>query len=125
MKPYCETVTQFILPTLRALIAKELIEKHKLTQQEAAKKLGISQAAVSQYTRELRGFRTKILQRDKKISQEIENLAAKLISGDLNFISSMEDFCNICKNIRKKRFLCELHMECSPSLEKCSICIDQ
>lgn len=125
MRPYCETVVQFILPTLRALIAKELMEKHNLTQQDAAKKLGISQAAISQYRRELRGFRTKILQKNKKINDEIENFASKLVSEGLNHTSTMKDFCSICKNIRRKRLICDLHTESAPNLEKCTICLDQ
>jgi len=43
------------LPSLRALIALTLIEKFKLTQVEAARKLGILQPAISYYMHSKRG----------------------------------------------------------------------
>ena len=71
MKPFCEIIVQMILPGIRALVAKELMETHGLTQEQTADKLGVSQAAVSQYRRELRGSRIKLLQRDKKVMTQI------------------------------------------------------
>ena len=93
MKPFCEVIVQDILPALRALIAKELMTTHKMTQQEVAKKLGISQAAVSQYRREMRGFKIKLLQKDKEILENIEDIAARISSGDLDTISASEECC--------------------------------
>jgi predicted transcriptional regulator len=122
MKPYCETVAQIVLPNLRALIAKELMEKYKFTQQDAAKKLGLTQSAVSQYLRNLRGSQIKVLEKDKKIYKEIEGLAAKLAAEDVDSSNVVESFCDICKIIRKSKILCELHKKASPDLEKCSIC---
>ena len=48
MKPSCEVVVKYVLPVFRAMVAKELIVKYKLSQNEVAQKLGITQAAVSQ-----------------------------------------------------------------------------
>ena len=59
MKPYCETVSKLLLPTIRALIARNLMENHKMTQQEAAAKLCVTQSAISQYRRNLRGSKNK------------------------------------------------------------------
>jgi len=55
MKTVCEVVVQDILPTLRAAIAKELITSYNLNQGDVAKLLDVSQPAVSQYLRQLRG----------------------------------------------------------------------
>ena len=122
MKPFCEIIVQEILPALRALIAKELLETHKLTQQEVAKKLGISQAAVSQYRREMRGFKTKLLEKDKEVIKNIEDLAAKIASDDVDTISSTDQCCLICKTVRNKKLICELHTEASPNFEGCKAC---
>ena len=65
MKPYCEVASQYLLPTLRALVAKNLMEKYKMTQQDAASKIGLTQSAVSQYMRQLRGSKIKIIEKDK------------------------------------------------------------
>ncbi len=95
---------------------------HKMTQQEVAKKLGISQAAVSQYRREMRGFKIKILQKDKEILENIEDVAARISSGDLDTVSASEECCLICKAIRNKKLICELHIEAAPNFEGCKTC---
>jgi len=55
MKTPCEEVIKEVIPTIRALIAKDLCLKYGFTQIEAAKKLGITQAAISQYISLKRG----------------------------------------------------------------------
>ncbi|MDD5416481.1 MAG: helix-turn-helix domain-containing protein [Candidatus Aenigmarchaeota archaeon] len=123
MKPYCEVAVQNILPGVRALIAKELMEKHKLTQQGAAEKLGTSQAAVSQYYRAVRGSKTDFLSKDKEISEKIQKIAGRIASGELNYISASEEFCEICKLVRKKKMICEMHKSSSEKLSDCKKCL--
>jgi predicted transcriptional regulator len=109
---------------MRALIAKRLMEKYKLTQQSAALKLGLTQSAVSQYLRNLRGFKIKSIEKDEGINKEIEIFVDRIASGDMNSLAALNSFCNICKLIRKRKFLCEIHMKASPSLKECRICLD-
>jgi hypothetical protein len=124
MKPYCEIASQYLLPTLRALVAKALMEKYKLTQQDTASKLGLSQAAISQYMRQLRGSKVKTIEKDKGIIDEIEKFSGRIASGELNSLSALNAFCDICKIIRKKRLLCEIHIKYFPELKDCSICLE-
>jgi len=123
MKPFCEIVVQDVLPAIRALMAKELMIVHKLTQQEVATKLGVSQAAVSQYRRELRGFKVKILENDKTVIDSINDLTKRLATGELNNVTASEECCLICRAIRNKKLICELHMEAAPNFENCKMCL--
>lgn len=123
MKPYCESVAQFAIPTMRALIARRLMEKYKMTQQQAATKLGLTQSAVSQYIRSLRGSRIKSIEKDEDVAKEIENFVDKIASGSTSPLTAMEQFCGICKIIRKKRLLCEIHMKSSPEMRDCRSCL--
>ena len=123
MKPYCETVSQYVLPTMRALIAKRLMEKYKLTQQNAALKLGLTQSAVSQYIRNLRGSKIKSIEKDESVMKEIDNLVDKIAAGDVNSIATFNEFCNICKSIRKRKLLCEIHIKAFPILKDCKACL--
>ena len=125
MKPYCEVTAQIILPAIRALVAKNLMEKYKLNQQETASKLGVTQAAISQYRRDLRGSRMRILEKDKNIVEEIERFTDRMISEEFNSISAMEAFCNICKTIRNKKLVCDIHMKSFPELKECKICLEK
>ena len=119
MKPFCETIVQSILPAIRALVAKELMNKYKLTQQETATRLGISQAAISQYRRDIRGFKVKFLQKDKDVLNQIEIFSSKIATTNLNFMELHEELCSLCRMIRKKKIICEAHMGLGTN---CSLC---
>jgi len=123
MKPYCEIASQYLLPTLRALVAKNLMEKYRLTQQDTALKLGLTQSAISQYTRQLRGSKIKTIEKDKGIIEEIDKFSGRIASGELNTLTSLDAFCGICKLIRNKRILCEIHIKYFPALKDCNICL--
>jgi len=124
MKPYCETVAQFILPTMRALIAKRLMEKYKLTQQDAASKLGLTQSAISQYIRNLRGSKVKSIEKNENINKEIDVFVDRIFSGEMNSLTTLDAFCNICRSIRKKKLLCDIHIKVFPDLKDCKICLE-
>ena len=51
----CEVAVKSLIPAIRSAIARELTESHKLKQKEVAELLGITQTAVSKYTRFYRG----------------------------------------------------------------------
>ena len=105
MKLRCEIAASKLLPTIRAMVAKELIEKYNMTQQEAATKLGITQSAVSQYIRQLRGSKFSSLEKDKTIYKKVEQLANTLASSNTENQSKISvSFCSICKSSRKKEF---------------------
>lgn len=105
MRPYCESITKQILPPLRALIAKNLIEKYNLTQEDAARKLGVTQGAISQYKRAIRGKKIKLFQKDEEIMQSIENLSSALAHNSLDPSQTMLKICEICQKIRSKNLL--------------------
>ena len=102
MKTYCEIVVKYILPGIRAIIAKDLIETYKLTQKEAAKRLGMTQPAISQYKKHLRGRRASILENDREINEKISILSKSLAERPIDPKKLRSEFCNICEFIRKK-----------------------
>jgi len=119
----CEIAIKSILPSVRATIAKELMTKHNLKQAEAARLLGVSQPAISLYSRKIRG-RAIDLESESKVKKMIENLADALAEDKLSPINFMSAFCEICKTIRAKKMLCSLHKTFDPSfdLDKCELC---
>ena len=54
MKPPCEVIVWYVIPTIRAELAKELV-KMGMSQKEISARLGITQSAVSQYIKDKRG----------------------------------------------------------------------
>lgn len=120
----CEVAVKCVLPSVRAMIAKELTTKYDLKQTEAAKLLGVSQPAISLYYRKIRG-KAIDLEKDPEIIKLIENLAASLAKGNLTHKNFIQMFCEICKTIRAKGLLCKMHKTFDPSIEveKCELCL--
>jgi predicted transcriptional regulator len=98
MSARCENVGKYVLPVFRALIAKQLVNTYHLTQVEAAKKLGTTQAAVSQYINSKRAF--KGAQQFSSMLPSLEAVAKKtaksLANNELTWNKVTQDFCKIC-----------------------------
>jgi predicted transcriptional regulator len=46
----CEVGVKVVLPAIRALMARTIVEKHGMKERQAAEILGLSQSAISRYT---------------------------------------------------------------------------
>ncbi len=101
----CELVVRTLIPCVRALVAKELVNRYKLRQIEVAKMLGVTQAAVSQYLRGARGNMID-LKEDRDIMKIIDRIATGLANKDLTRKDLSLLVCEICYQARKKRIYC-------------------
>ena len=52
---HCDTMVRNLLPPMRAEMISRLVQKQGLSQSDAAKRVGITRAAVSQYMSKKRG----------------------------------------------------------------------
>ena len=121
MKPYCEIVSKNVLPALRSVIAKELVS-YGLNQTEIAKKLGVSQPAVSQYLRYIRGKpKSNKIMDNEKVYAEIKKFCKKIKDSNMSRVYLSLEVCKICKLIRKEKLLCDEH-KAIYNLENCDIC---
>lgn len=121
MKPFCEIMVQEIFPTVRALIAKELTGPLNHTQREAAARMGVTQPAISQYGKELRGKKAEILEADDKVLDAIRNAARALANSSNPYEASI--MCGVCKEIRFSGAICRLHKAGVPELKNCRVCL--
>ena len=94
MRVLCEVVVSDILPTLRSLITKELVQNYRLSQTDISKKLGITQPAVSQYKSGVRGSKVKKILRNKKVMNEIKKVVEEIARNDF---SPMDVHVKICQ----------------------------
>lgn len=122
MKPFCEVVVSSVLPSIRCLLAKELTVNYKLTQEEVAKLLGLTQAAISKYRRKSREMKVKLLEKNKKIMRMVKDLGEKIVKKRIDSIKIQKDFCKICKEVRKEGIACKLHKDVYPSISSCKEC---
>lgn len=100
MDPQCELIGKYVLPVFRSMIAKELVQKHHLSQTEAAKKLGTTQAAVSQYLSSKRAL--KGMEQVEEFLPKIQTLAnetaLRLASEKISAEEITVDFCRLCSS---------------------------
>lgn len=100
MKTPCEIIVWQILPVIRKEIAVELVDKHKISQRNAAKKLGITEASVSRYISGKRAS-SKILNKD--IQKEIKKSTNRIIKGNSKTV--ILETCRICNLLKSSGFI--------------------
>ena len=98
MKTVFEVVSQEVLPCMRALVAKKLIESG-FSQKQAADRLGLSQPAISQYKRDLRGKRTGIFTDYPKLLEEANEIAKRVAAGELSMDKATAEIFETCRGL--------------------------
>lgn len=89
----CEQAVS-LFPTIRAAIARKLIAEHNIPQAKVAEALGITQAAVSQYLKSVRG--KQILQ-NPEIDEKINNICREFIENK-KYPDLSKEFCKCREN---------------------------
>lgn len=123
-----EIESKVILPATRAILALKLIEEYGMRENDVAKAVGITQAAVSNYIRYTRGNR-KVIERlssTKEIMHIIEDIAADLAQSGTYTPYTMLKFMEICNLIRSTLIICEVHHEIESDIDKtvCEECVN-
>ncbi|MBI3623489.1 helix-turn-helix domain-containing protein [Candidatus Pacearchaeota archaeon] len=107
----------YLVPALRREIAKNLITKHNLSQRQAAKILGITESAISQY---LSSKRATEINFSKQELGEIEKTTQEIIKNPKN---TTEFLYRLSVKFRGSDFICKLHRKHDPSFSKdCRLC---
>ena len=91
----CDTMVRNLLPPMRAEMVSRLVQKQGLSQSDAAKRLGVTRAAVSQYMSKKRGVS------EGQISNELDSLidrwALAVVTGESDI-----NLCDVCQCALKK-----------------------
>ena len=110
----------YILPALRKEFSKIMIEKGK-KQREIAKKLYITEAAVSQFIKGKRGGNLEFTEEIKKeVHESVERL---LKTGNI-----VQEFQFLCRKIRESKMLCDIHKKYGftpPECEVGIVCLEE
>ena len=108
----------YLIPALRRELAKTFIKEHQLSQKKAAKILGITEAAVSQYIKDKRGNELRFSKKDK---ENISKTAKKIIKNPENLI---EELYALCASFRGFKTLCDLHRSKDKTISpQCRACL--
>lgn len=98
MKSVFEIVSQEVLPTLRSLVAKNLMD-NGFSQKQVADRLGLSQPAISQYKRDLRGKSTGVFVDYPQLLEDAGVIAKRVSTGEINMDQATLEIFTSCKSI--------------------------
>jgi len=100
MRQPCELASHYVLPSLRFLLAKELIETYGLSQIEAAKKLGTTPAAISQYLSNKRGNKwLKEIAALANVKSAVTKTAFEIAGSKIDDADASRILCKLCTNL--------------------------
>ncbi len=119
MRPPCEIVVWYVIPSIRSELAKELLSLG-MKQKEISEVLDITQPAVSQYISDKRGHGIKF---EPEIQQMIKDFALLLVKGEASQVDIIPKICQICKRIKAEEVVCQLHKDKDNIPINCNACM--
>jgi hypothetical protein len=119
----CEVGVKTVLPAVKAVMARSIMEKHGLNEKQTADILGLSQSAVSRYAGRERGNLLNI-EATPEIIALIDQMVTNLMEAPANKTEILKLFCQTCTSIREKGLMCPACQKEMPQewAEKCSFC---
>ena len=106
-----EIESKSLIPALRAILAKDLANKHHIREDEISKMLGVTQAAISNYIRGTRGDPKLIekLLEDKQVAEMLDDISDSLSSDKAYTPSNLSKFIGLCNYIKSSLLICDIH----------------
>jgi len=119
----CEVAVRSLVPAIRSAIARELTQTYGLKQKDVANLLGVTQTAVSKYTRHVRGIVIKV-EEVEEIQPTLKEIVVSLANGRMSKYELVAKFCVACEILRQKGLMCELCKRSDPSIDiqECFVC---
>jgi len=118
-----EIASKSVIPAIRAMVVRRLVDEYGMTQQQAACLLGITQPAVSKYMHNKRGIAIRLDGIDR-VNEAASKIAVMLVSGKAGQVQIMSKLNDVSVQVRKSRLMCDLHRRLEPGLNLggCRIC---
>lgn len=106
-----EIEAKSLIPAVRAILAKKLIREFSLKEEDVAKVLGITQAAVSNYVRGTRGDVDLIskLESVNEVMRMVDDIAKDLSTNKAYTPSTLAKFVGLCNYMRYTLIICDVH----------------
>lgn len=106
-----EIESKLLIPAIRAILSKELVIEKGLKEEEVARMLGITQAAVSNYLRGTRGDNELIVKLTSlsEIMRMIKEISNDLSTNRAYTAKTLSKFIALCNYMRYSLIICEAH----------------
>lgn len=121
-----EIESKSLIPAVRAIIAKKLSTEHSLKEDDIAKILGVTQAAVSNYVRGTRGD-TQLVEKLRgvpEVMRMIDDITKDVSSHNTFGASSMAKYIELFNYIRQSLLICDVHHALEKEIDEgvCKTC---
>ena len=115
-----EIEAKSLIPAVRAILAKKLIMEYSLKEEDVAKDLGITQAAVSNYVRGTRGDIELIskLESVREVMRMIDDIAKDLSTNKAYTPSTLAKFVGLCNYMRYTLIICDVHHSIESNIDE-------
>ena len=106
-----EIESKLLIPAIRAILSKEMVIEKGLKEEEVARMLGITQAAVSNYLRGTRGDNELIskLMSLSEIMSMIKEISNELSTNRAYTAKTLSKFIGLCNYMRYSLIICDAH----------------
>jgi predicted transcriptional regulator len=106
-----EIESKLLIPAVRAILSKELVIEKRLKEEEVARLLGITQAAVSNYLRGTRGDNELIskLMSLSEVMSMIKEIGDDLSTNRAYTAKTLSKFIALCNYMRYSLIICDAH----------------
>jgi len=106
-----EIESKLLIPAVRAILSMELVTEKGLKEEEVARLLGITQAAVSNYLRGTRGDNELIskLVSLREIMSMIKEISDDLSTNRAYTAKTLSKFIALCNYMRYSLIICDAH----------------
>lgn len=116
MKIPCEVIAKDVLPMIRRELSVLLVRVHGISQADVARRLDLTDAAISQYIRDKRGVLPyKDFKSYKGFSEELEKSAQIVADGG----DTTAQLCRLCNVVKESGLLAEIYRKQAGTYPKC------
>jgi predicted transcriptional regulator len=106
-----EIEAKSLIPAIRAILAKKLVNEYEMKEEIVARVLGVTQAAVSNYLRGTRGD-IQLMNRLTSVLEVMrmtDDIARDLTSNKAYTPNTMAKFVELCNYMRYTFIICDVH----------------
>ncbi|NOJ26661.1 MAG: transcriptional regulator [Nitrososphaera sp.] len=115
-----EIEAKSLIPAVRAILANKLIKEYSLKEEDVARVLGITQAAVSNYVRGTRGDLELIskLESVREVMRMIDDIAKDLSTNKAYTPSTLAKFIGLTNYMRYTLLICDVHHSIESNIDE-------
>ncbi len=121
-----EIESKSLIPAIRVIIAKKLSLEFYLKEDDIAKMLGVTQAAISNYVRGTRGDMELVTKLNSipEIMRMADDITKDLAANKVYTPSSMAKFIALCNYMRQSLIICDVHHTLEENIDEgvCKSC---